>query len=138
MKPPAYRSNRILGPAHALTHEARWLDRRTVLRGLGFFGAAAALGPACTEAADTHEPVQPAAPADVLARFPAPRNRAYEPGRPLTPEAIGSRHNNYYELTTDKERVWKLADSYPRRPWVVRYEVSHKDRPLPLRSASSV
>ena len=43
----------------------------------------------------------------------------FEAGRPLSPERIASRYNNFYELTTDKESVWTLVDSYPKRPWAV-------------------
>jgi sulfoxide reductase catalytic subunit YedY len=122
MNPPTFRDRRFLLPDHAITDERRWLDRRSVLRAMGFVGASAVLGPACTEAADGASTEVAPVPADVLAKFPAGRNPTFAPGRPLTPESIGSRHNNYYELTTDKERVWKLANSYAHRPWTVRVD----------------
>ena len=116
-------------PDHQITDESRWLSRRSVARSLGVLAAASVLGPGCSgvvDAAGRGEapsfPGQPPLPADVLAAFPAKRNPRFVPGRPLSPESIASRYNNFYELTTDKERVWKLAGSYPTRPWAVKVE----------------
>ncbi len=121
-KPPLIpRFRRWLLPNRDLCTEAVWQDRRQVLAGLGFFGIAAGL-PGCSQAAPPRQLVQSPTPAASLARFPAARSPRYDPGRSLTPEAIGSRYNNFYELTTEKSEVWKLANSYPHRPWTVRVE----------------
>lgn len=61
-------------------------------------------------------------PSDVLARFPAERSPRFTASRPLTPSQIAGRYNNYYEFTTDKERVAEVAAGFATRPW--RVEVS--------------
>ena len=42
--------------------------------------------------------------------------------RPLTPSSVAATYNNYYEFTTDKERVAEVAAGFVTRPW--RVEVS--------------
>ncbi len=108
------------------TPEEVFLDRREVLRALGFGGLALGLGPTLASCA----PVAPqAVPTAMLTpalggkhadRFPAPRNAAFAVGdRPLTPEEIAGRYNNFYEFTVEKERVWELAQGYPVDPWTI-------------------
>lgn len=55
-----------------------------------------------------------------LGLYPAPRNPKYtiDP-RKLTEEDVAARYNNYYEFTTDKEGVWKVAKDYDPGPWSV-------------------
>lgn len=104
-------------PANALTAERDWLDRRGVLRALGFAGAGLAL-PGCL-------PHVPALPATAIpASFdwtlpPATPNTAYPLDRPLTDELAAATHNNFYEFTTDKARVWELAASLRPKPWTI-------------------
>jgi sulfoxide reductase catalytic subunit YedY len=47
------------------------------------------------------------------------RARAAEPVNSL--EQVG-RHNNYYEFSTAKDVVWKLAEEFRTRPWTVSIE----------------
>lgn len=108
------------------TPEATFLDRRTILRGLGLGLGAAAIGwtPARTGRAEGPGADDFAAPAigtRFADRFPATRNAAYSgfPDRSETPESIGSRYNNFYEFTTDKDRVWQLARGFPVEPWKI-------------------
>ena len=49
--------------------------------------------------------------------YPAPRNTRYQVDRPLTPELIAAQYNNFYEFSTMKDEVWKLAQRFHPRPW---------------------
>ncbi|MCC7430826.1 protein-methionine-sulfoxide reductase catalytic subunit MsrP [bacterium] len=58
--------------------------------------------------------------------FPKPQNTKFVLDRPLTDEKIAATYNNFYEFTTDKEKVWELAKNLKTRPWTV--EVSGEIR----------
>lgn len=49
----------------------------------------------------------------------AQRNPRYTLDRPLTPEWAATRYNNYYEFSTDKQQIWKLAAAFKPRPWTL-------------------
>jgi sulfoxide reductase catalytic subunit YedY len=51
--------------------------------------------------------------------YPAKRNEKYVLDRPVTKENAASRYNNFYEFTTDKNRVWQLAEKLSIAPWKV-------------------
>jgi sulfoxide reductase catalytic subunit YedY len=51
--------------------------------------------------------------------YPAKRNPKYVLDRPLTDEWATAHYNNFYEFTTDKERVADLVDKFQIRPWTV-------------------
>ncbi len=112
------------------TDESAYLDRRQVLRGLGLgtLGMSLNLSIAgCVESAPSAGDngaggkLAPAVGNRFDDVFPADRNKAFklEGGRRLTPEDIASGYNNFYEFTTDKERVWELAQGYKVDPWKV-------------------
>jgi methionine sulfoxide reductase catalytic subunit len=117
-------------PESQVTSEAAFFDRRAFLRSLGLGGiAAGALLSGCLDvsrlrAADTDPPeggprVDPDPPGG-KALYPARRNPAFaDGGRPLSPETIPARYNNFYEFTTDKEQVWQLVEKFETRPWTV-------------------
>ncbi len=120
-------------PEHAATPEDRYLNRRQVVQSLGLGALSLATGALFPRAASAQQAQQPpdgfAAPAlgeRYADRFPAKRNQAFDVGsdRQMTPEVIGSRYNNYYEFTTDKGRVWEVAQQYIAAgnrvdPWTV-------------------
>ena len=60
------------------------------------------------------------AAAQGLPRMPAERNKKYTVDRPITSEDIVARYNNFYEFTTNKERVWRLAERFRSRPWEIQ------------------
>ena len=117
-------------PERLATPESVFLDRRQLLASLGFGAVALALpfeacagpqdpgSPAARAAAATPEKLLAPAVGDrYAALFPARRDPAYDlGGRPLTAEEIAARYNNFYKFTTDKDRVWKLAQGYPVVP----------------------
>lgn len=106
-----------------VTPEAVYLHRREVLRGLGLsalgftvlgLGAGAACASSESDArGPTDEELFPGL------RALSARASEHDPGRPLTPAHLATRYNNYYEFTTDKDRVWRLASGFTRLPWEV-------------------
>ncbi len=106
------------------TPEGVYLRRRELVRAMGIGAAGAlALGPASLAAQD-----RAAVAPDVRARFPGRPSPRYALDRPLTDRAIAARYNNYYEFTTDKERVAALAARFEARPWTVEVR-GHCRRP---------
>ncbi|QQE13261.1 protein-methionine-sulfoxide reductase catalytic subunit MsrP [Planctomycetota bacterium] len=59
----------------------------------------------------------------VLSKFPAKQNPDFVtmPGNvtTLTPKPISMAYNNYYEFTTNKTEVWKLAQDFQPDPWSI-------------------
>lgn len=113
-------------PESALTPESAYLNRRELLRRLGFtgLGAVAMLMGCGTDSVDAQgelvwKPVGLPGKNPNAKLYPAARNAKYMLDRPLTAEKPTATYNNYYEFTPDKERVWRLAESFPTRPWEV-------------------
>ncbi len=114
-------------PERLATPEATYLNRRQLLSalGLGTLAAGVASGCAATAsnapAADRSRISVPAVGDRFTSHFPAERNASYQlGGRELTPEATSAGYSNFYEFTTDKERVWELAQGYSVDPWSVK------------------
>jgi sulfoxide reductase catalytic subunit YedY len=102
-------------PEREATPEESYLDRRRFIKdvglaGLGAYGLLSGL-PRLAEAL--------AAQAEGKSPYPAERNPAFTLDRPITTEIVAARHNNFYEFTTDKGRVWKLTDDFVTKPWQV-------------------
>jgi len=114
-------------PERLATPESIYADRRSILKAMGFGALAMAIPPiACAApqegggAAGREEMLAPAVGEHYKDRFPAKRNPAFTHGdRPLTAEEVAGRYNNFYEFTTDKGRVWRLARGYQADPWKV-------------------
>ncbi|MFQ5865848.1 MAG: protein-methionine-sulfoxide reductase catalytic subunit MsrP [bacterium] len=65
--------------------------------------------------------------------YPAPRNSTYTAARPVTTEEVAAAYNNFYEFTTDKGKVWRLAEKFENRPWKIEVIGHvHKKRTLDL------
>ena len=92
------------------TDEAVFLNRRTLLKSAGYMGLAAA-GFVPHAQADTS--ADPSA-----ALYPAHRNPAYVLDRDLTPEAVSSHYNNFYEYGLTKS-IASAAEQLRLRPWTV-------------------
>ena len=118
------------------TPESVYLDRRSILKGLGL-GMATALtlgsGSAGAEEADPT--------ADL---YPAKRNEAYKIERPITPEDINAHYNNFYEFGTDKDiaanaqnlviRPWEIAiDGLVEKPFTIAFDELVRKIPLETR-----
>ncbi|MFQ5649836.1 MAG: protein-methionine-sulfoxide reductase catalytic subunit MsrP [bacterium] len=107
------------------TPEKVFLNRRSFIKELGFSGLGAfGLLMGCFKG--TSEARVETYPGDFkgtipkpLPPYPAERNARYTVDRPLSAEATAAAYNNFYEFTTDKARVWKLAQELEIEPWKV-------------------
>ena len=103
------------------TPEAAYLNRRRFLITSAATSAGLLLG--CTggrspadQKAEAAAIQIPEAPEGI---YPAERNPAYTVDRPLTEEGVAATHNNFYEFSEVKDRVWRLVDRFQTRPWAV-------------------
>lgn len=105
------------------TPESAFLNRRQLLRAMGWTGAAMALPrwAGAAPAADPAKKLQPAIGGLYADRFPVERNQAYGLGdRKITDEDVAGSYSNFYEFTTAKEKVWELAQGYQVTPWKIK------------------
>lgn len=101
-------------PSSEITPEHIYLSRRTFMA-----GAAAALAGAALVACRPPNPNAPQAASPGVAESAVAAGETDELGDPLnTFEAI-TNYNNYYEFTTDKQRVAPLAAEFRTSPWQV-------------------
>ncbi len=113
-------------PERLASPESVYLDRRRLLSAFGLGALTAGLGSAwpaaaAARAADRARISEPALGERYAELFPAERNPTYAlGGRRTTPEGAAAGYNNFYEFTTDKERVWELAQGHPVDPWSIR------------------
>jgi sulfoxide reductase catalytic subunit YedY len=98
-------------PEREATPEGLFLDRRTFMKGAAI-GAGAMIAPSAAFA-------QGADPAAHL--FPAARNERYKLDRPITPEEVNSRYNNFFEFGSSKN-IWQAAQRLQTRPWTIRID----------------
>ena len=96
----------------AATPENVFMDRRNVLRGAALIGAGSAFSGLSGHARAAEE---------AAGIFPAKRNEAYALDRPLTPENVSSKYNNFYEFGLSKNVV-SAAEALKTRPWTVKFE----------------
>jgi sulfoxide reductase catalytic subunit YedY len=102
----------------AITPEYTYLSRRDFLKSMGIAAASAAFLAACNSAAaDIKDPA--AIPAAEATAVSASTNTD-ELGIPINSYEDITNYNNFYEFTTDKERVATLAKGYPTSPWEVQ------------------
>ncbi len=133
-------------PERLATPESVHASRRRFLAGLGtgLLGLAAAPLAGCRD--------------EELERFAAPPGPAFPPPRPgyparpnpafgarglaVTPPHVATTHNNFYEFSTDQERVHRLVGRFRIEPWTVeitglvarpgRYTVEDLEALVPL------
>ena len=98
-------------PEREATPEAAFLNRRAVLRGFGLGGLALAAPLAAPAAARAEDDPT----ADL---YPAEANARLSVEDAITPEAVTTRYNNFYEFGSHKN-IWKAAQALRIRPWEV-------------------
>jgi len=99
-------------PESAATPEAMFLNRRQVAAGLAAGPILLAVGAGSAKAED----------ADPSAKYyPAKRNDTYKLDRAITPEALVSSYNNYYEFGSSKD-IASDAQALPIRPWTIQID----------------
>ncbi|RMG20105.1 MAG: protein-methionine-sulfoxide reductase catalytic subunit MsrP [Deltaproteobacteria bacterium] len=120
------------------TDEAVYRSRREIVKALLAAGLlpSAVLSSACRASRKAPAKAGPPWPKVVLERhpkrFPAPRAPKYaDAGRPMTPERLATSYNNFYEFSTDKERVRDRVGAFRPYPWTVEV-TGLVERPLKL------
>ena len=93
-------------PENSATPEDVAVNRRSVLAGMGFGGAALAGA------------MIPSAAAAAITGFPAPRNDAFALDRDITGEEDATKYNNFYEFGSSKN-IWKSARQLKTDPWKI-------------------
>src|SRR5689334_16944201 len=96
-------------PESAATPEGVYFRRRDFLAAAGIAAAA----PLLASPARADDAADPSA-----SLYPVQRNDKYKLDRDVTPEAMSTHYNNYYEFDTSKD-VAELAQALPLRSWTV-------------------
>ena len=98
-------------PERLATPEAAYLDRRQIMAagGAALIGGLAATALPSAARAETDQTVD---------LYPAARNSRYAIERPVTPEALNTNYNNFYEFGTQRD-VAGAARALETRPWEV-------------------
>ncbi len=100
-------------PDSALTPEALFLDRRSLLKGAGIAGASLIV-PSLANAQGTADPS--------AGLYPFKRNETYKlDGKAITPEEINGNYNNFYEFGQSK-RIASAAQALKTRPWTIKFD----------------
>jgi len=119
-------------PERLVTPESVYMNRRKFLKSMGVMGLGAwSLLNGCfdntSEAGQQLKDVSDTIP-KASGIYPVARNPKFTVDRPITNELIAATYNNYYEFTSTKDEVWKLAYRFETRPWEVEIsgEVANK------------
>jgi len=108
-------------PERLTTSEHAFFNRRQILAAAGI-GAASLAVAACEPSPDAAGTVGADPGADPTADlYPATRNAAYAIERPITPEHLNLKYNNFYEFGSHKS-IASLAQALQVRPWEVRID----------------
>jgi sulfoxide reductase catalytic subunit YedY len=109
-------------PESAATPESVYLNRRSLLRGMGL----AAIGGALPAAPGFAQEADPSAKL-----YPVARNAKYTLDRPISDEKLATTYNNFYEFGSHKT-IWRDAQKRLKvRPWTVRIG-GMVDKPMEL------
>jgi sulfoxide reductase catalytic subunit YedY len=95
-----------------ITPEQVYLSRKEFLKGMGILGASSLVLAACGSASQSPSPTSEQ-------NEDSSQAGTDELNDPLTPYDAITNFNNYYEFTTDKEKVAALASEFPTHPWSV-------------------
>jgi sulfoxide reductase catalytic subunit YedY len=100
-------------PSSEITPEHLYRSRRAFLAGAGIVAASAALAACGVRVPGAATSAQPAEPGPVIP------GATDELGDPLNSFEQITTYNNYYEFTTNKQRVAELAQGFRTSPWEV-------------------
>ncbi|MEO0909705.1 MAG: protein-methionine-sulfoxide reductase catalytic subunit MsrP, partial [Pseudomonadota bacterium] len=99
-------------PESAVTSESVFLNRRQLVKGLGLASLATVASP-LIQATESRAEEDPSA-----GLYPVERNEAYTIDRPITPEEINTKYNNFYEFGSHKQ-IYSAAQALKVRPWEI-------------------
>jgi len=102
-----------------ITPEHIYLSRRKFMVGLGAIAASSLIASACGTQAPSPDPAGEENVATGAVTPSPPNSNTDELGDPLTPYQAVTNYNNFYEFSTDKESVAKLAQDFKTSPWTV-------------------
>lgn len=111
-------------PEHLATSESAFLNRRSLIKGLGLSGMALAAPPLLGGNARAQE----ADPSASL--YPVDRNEAFTLERKITPEKLNLTYNNFYEFGSHKQ-IHEAAQALPIRPWEIAID-GEVEKPLTI------
>ncbi len=111
-------------PEHLATSESAFLNRRSLIKGLGLSGMALATPPLLGGNARAQE----ADPSASL--YPVDRNEAFTLERKITPEKLNLTYNNFYEFGSHKQ-IHEAAQALPIRPWEIAID-GEVEKPLTI------
>ncbi len=104
-----------------ITPEHIYLSRREFLKSMGIVSASAAVLAACgPNASSAVSSVAAAESGPGAETTPSAMGTTDELGDPLNSFEDITNYNNYYEFTTDKQRVAVLAEGFQTSPWEVQ------------------
>ena len=102
-------------PERLVTSESAVRNRRQFLLQLGFASTGLLAMQGCGNAADAAAN----APKAASKLYPPTRNISYDPGWTLTDEKTAATYNNFYEFTTQKDRVHQVTAKFEIDPWAI-------------------
>ena len=107
-----------------VTDESVYLNRRSLLKGMGFVGASTLLANTVSINKAHSSPFdfwnkspKPSFKQQALSFTPAATSNKTNTTEVLTPESKITSHNNFYEFGTDKSQPAELAQSFKVDPW---------------------
>tara|TARA_B100000676_G_scaffold126166_1_gene125455 strand:+ start:324 stop:1310 length:987 start_codon:yes stop_codon:yes gene_type:complete len=103
-------------PEREATPQDIFYSRRSILKNLGYSGAL--LTSSIIPHYGMKSGVANASYREGTKFYPVPRNSKYKIDRPITPEEIATKYNNYYEFGSHK-KIWPLAQKLTVHPWQI-------------------
>jgi len=101
-----------------ITSESQYLSRKDFLKGMGIVSASALVLAACSGQSVPSGDSPTGIPSEVATQGSA-GSTPTEVTEPVTSYDAITQYNNYYEFTTNKEGVAKLAKDFPTSPWKI-------------------
>ena len=102
-------------PSSEITPKEAYLSRRDFIKAAGVLAGSVALAACAPKVLETIEPTDNASPA-----APSVLTQTDELGDPVNSFEDITNYNNYYEFTTNKTGVARLAADFPTSPWDVK------------------
>lgn len=103
-------------PESAAISESKYLNRRSILKGMASAGLIASIGSSLSARNALAMTDDPSAEL-----YPVPTNNTYTVQRGLTPEKLATTYNNFYEFGSHKS-ISEAAQALPIRPWTVKID----------------